>query len=130
IFALSLTSVLRVILEISTIHQSSSPSIKIMMLLSIARLFEYLPLGFFAFALLEFLRKRNPQSSHKIIAASICVLLASSILIHPTQLVALFGDAAGRSIWLIIQAVLGTVIMCLAAFLVLSLDSRTLSCLI
>jgi hypothetical protein len=116
---LAVTSALRTTVEFFVIGEVYAPDIHDLVLLSAGRILEYLPLGIFAFGLLT--AAGSGGIRWQIAVASIAVLVAASILLKPAHLIFLFGET-GHAGWLIVQAALGTVAMCLAAQLALSID--------
>jgi surface polysaccharide O-acyltransferase-like enzyme len=120
---LATASVVRVTAEFLIIGNVYAPTIRDLILLSSARVLEYLPLGVFAFALLK-ATHTDANLRWRSCAALVLVLVAASILLKPWHLVAILGEGTGRMVWLIAQASFGTVSMCLAAFVVLVLGNR------
>ncbi len=107
-------SIIRTAAEFFIIGSVYSPSVRDLILLSGLRLLEYLPLGVFAFGLYR-TADQEYTSLRSLGIASIGALLLSSVLLTPERLGAIANPTRAQILWLIAQAVCGTIVMCLAA---------------
>jgi hypothetical protein len=117
-------SVVRAVGESFIVGDILAPAVPIpdLVFLSGMRVIEYLPLGVFAFALAR--ATNNAHSGRwRIATAALCAIVAVSIAMKPTYLIGTSAGATARMPWLIAQAALGTVVMCLAARLILLVPS-------
>jgi fucose 4-O-acetylase-like acetyltransferase len=112
---LAAASAVRVLVEFIVIGDKFAPTIRDFAVLSGARLFEYLPLGLVAFVLSKDTTKKAGRLGWKTSAATIAVLVLASIAMKPAYFLDATGMITERLIWFVTQAILGAVIMCVAA---------------
>jgi fucose 4-O-acetylase-like acetyltransferase len=109
---LGLASAVRTIIEFFLLHRGDVAPTLALAALSAARIVEYLPLGFLAFAIAS---APPSRSGHRTAAAIVVLgLLAASIGLQPDWFT-FAGPSASLLAWTISQAILGAVIVSLAA---------------
>jgi hypothetical protein len=125
IMLLCATSASRAVIESQIIGDVYSPSPEALIVLSGARILEYAPLGILSFTLVEGMRGDMYIAEKSMIHVIIILaLLILSAWLEPIQLDRVSANH-GRLTWLVIEAALGTLMMCLAAQSVLLGSGRS-----